>query len=90
MTKEEQNLRDQLAISLASLTTLITAGVLTIEQTVQHIERIRKSLGRDQDEQKPGPLALAAIEWLRGHDRPEGPKWQPIVLQGGRPDDGMD
>ena len=79
----DANQRASAVAYLATMTLLIDAGLVTIEQAAQRIEQIH----RVSPEGYHSPLVAERIQiltvWLRAHDKPQRHGWTPEVIQGG-------
>ena len=84
IAKMDDNRRGQVVADLAIFTLLVDAKLATIEQVCERLELIQSSLGElyQTDEAKLRTRALT--DWLRAHDKPDEPRWTPVVIEGGK------
>jgi hypothetical protein len=85
--KTAANIRALLTIDLATISLLVDAKIVTVEEAAQRIELVQSSLQADPAHPKQSPLVQVATNWLRSRGLPGQPSWVPTVHQGGRSDD---
>lgn len=75
--------RGHFVIELATLTLLIDAKIVTIEEAAQRIEKIQGVLPEQYQAEDVTLRVKHITEWLRGHVKQPRGQWHPVVIQGG-------
>lgn len=77
--------------TLATITPLVDAGLVTVEQAAQRLEQILATWSAEKRTEGVELRIKLLTTWLRGHIKPETPdaptRWTPQVIDGGKPQD---
>ena len=84
-TRVDENQSGHVVAELAIITLLIDLKLVTIEQVCERLELIQSVLPERHQSDGTKLRTRLLTEWLRGHARPEGPRWTPQVIEGGKP-----
>jgi len=79
----DANFRTSVAVDLATITLLVDARLVTIEQAAQRIEEIQRTLSERFQTPDIAERIAFLTRWLRAHDKPQRSGWTPVVIQGG-------
>lgn len=85
-TRVDENRSGHVVAELAIITFLIDLKLVTIEQVCERLELIQSVLPERHQSDGAKLRTQFLTEWLRGHVRPEGPRWTPQVIEGGKPE----
>lgn len=79
----ESDRRASNIIDIATITLLIDANIISIEQAVQRIEHIDSVLLAEKKDEGVALRIQLVTEWLRAHDKSPAGAWTPQVIEGG-------
>ena len=79
----DQNFRASVAVELGTITLLVDAGIVTIEQAAQRLEAIPGKLPATFQTDDIKERIAFLVQWLRENDKPQHAGWSPVVIPGG-------
>jgi hypothetical protein len=82
-TRADADRRAHVVVDLATLTILIDAKLVTIEEAAARIEKIQSVLQEPYRAEDVSARIKIVTEWLRSHVKQPSGQWTPVVIQGG-------
>jgi hypothetical protein len=83
MVRADANRRGHIVVELATLTLMIDAKLVTIEEAAQRIEKIQSVLPPAYQAEDVSLRVKWITDWLRDHDKKPREPWRPLVIEGG-------